>query len=184
MIYLILHNIRSAYNVGSIFRTADAAGVDRIYLTGFSPEPIDRFGRKRKDIQKSALGAEDTVAWEYAARPSILIKKLKKEGVYVVGVEQSPDAVDYKKLSEHTFCQTFRSATAREEQFFSKKICESGKVCASIAYMFGNEIKGLSPQLLKKCNVIAEIPMLGKKESLNVGVAVGIVLFRMLEVKP
>ena len=79
MIYLILHNIRSAYNVGSIFRTADAAGVLKIYLTGFTPTPIDRFGRKRKDIQKSALGAEDTVAWEHINRPSTLIEKLKKK---------------------------------------------------------------------------------------------------------
>ncbi|HWA32163.1 MAG TPA: TrmH family RNA methyltransferase, partial [Candidatus Paceibacterota bacterium] len=62
---LILHNIRSVENVGAMFRTADAAGIDKIYLTGYTPAPIDRFGRKRKDLAKSALGAEEFVSWEH-----------------------------------------------------------------------------------------------------------------------
>jgi len=203
MIYLILYNIRSAYNVGSIFRTADAAGVDKIYLTGFSPEPIDRFGRKRKDIQKSALGAEDTVAWEYVTRPGILIEKLKKEGVYVVGVEQSPEAVDYRTLnykipsSAHILpdlsqrggapCPAVAFGEGGRRAIFQQKNMRvwqnvvPRKEFHSIVYMFGNEVKGLSPQILKKCDIIVEIPMHGKKESLNVAVAVGVTLFGMLK---
>ena len=191
MIYLILHNIRSAYNVGSIFRTADAAGVLKIYLTGFTPTPIDRFGRKRKDIQKSALGAEDTVAWEHTNRPGILIDKLKKEGVYIVGVEQSPEAVDYKTLTPLSTPPRSRlTYFSAEKLLFSRRrtakclargVSSMRFLNSSRAYLFGNEIKGLSPQLLKKCTVVAEIPMHGKKESLNVAVAAGIILFRMID---
>jgi 23S rRNA (guanosine2251-2'-O)-methyltransferase len=76
---LALHNIRSVYNVGAIFRTADAAGVSKIYLCGYTPAPIDRFGRARKDIAKAALGAEKTVAWESVEKIGDLISKLKKE---------------------------------------------------------------------------------------------------------
>ena len=76
---LILHDIRSVENVGAMFRTAEAAGIDKIYLTGVSPAPLDRFGRKRKDIAKSALGAEEFVAWEIKKSLPALISKLKQE---------------------------------------------------------------------------------------------------------
>lgn len=151
---LIIHNIRSAYNVGSIFRTADAAGVACLYLTGFTPPPIDRFGRDRKDIQKSALGAEKTVRWEQKVRVIALIKKLKKEGFFVVAVEQAPYARDYKTI----------------------------KIKCPVVFIFGNEVSGLSQKILNECDIIAEIPMCGKKESLNVSVAVGISLFRILDI--
>ena len=75
---LILHNIRSVENVGAMFRTADAAGINKIYLTGYTPAPLDRFGRKRNDLHKSALGAEEFVAWESKKSISALITKLKK----------------------------------------------------------------------------------------------------------
>lgn len=151
---LIIHDIRSAYNVGSIFRTADAAGVDCLYLTGFTPTPIDRFGRDRKDIQKSALGAEKTVHWEQKTRVIALIKKLKKEGFFVVAVEQASHARDYKTI----------------------------KINHPIVFIFGNEVSGLSQKILNECDIIAEIPMSGKKESLNVSVAAGIALFRILNI--
>src|SRR6202161_1773486 len=85
---LILHNIRSVYNVGSIFRTADAAGVSKIILTGYTPTPLDRFKRPRPDLHKVALGAEQTIPWEYIKNPYAAITKLKAEGVTVVAVEQ------------------------------------------------------------------------------------------------
>lgn len=151
---LIIHNIRSAYNVGSIFRTADAAGVDCLYLTGFTPTPIDRFGRARKDIQKSALGAEKTVCWEQKTQVIALIKKLKKEGFFVVAVEQAPHARDYKTI----------------------------KIKCHVVFVLGNEVSGLSQKILNECDIIAEIPMSGKKESLNVSVAAGIALFRILNI--
>lgn len=146
---LVLHNIRSTHNVGSIFRTAEAAGISKIYLTGYTPAPTDRFGRIQKEIKKTALGAEEIVPWEHASRTSDVLKKLKKEDFYIVGVEQSKQSVDYK--------------TIRPKQ--------------KTAFIFGNEVNGLSPQILKQCDVIAEILMRGMKESLNVSVAAGIILF-------
>ncbi len=150
---LILHNIRSSQNVGSMFRTADAAGVGKIYLTGYTPRPLDRFGRPDAKITKTALGAETSVPWEYCKSPSTLIRKLKKEGVRVVAVELSAVAVPYTKW---------------RPQF-------------PLALILGNEVKGVSSALLKQCDEIVEIPMRGKKESLNVSVAAGIILFKVVE---
>ena len=76
---LLLHNIRSAHNVGSIFRTADAAGASHIYLSGYTPRPVDRFGRAQKEIAKTALGAERFIPWEYAASPTTLVKRSRKK---------------------------------------------------------------------------------------------------------
>lgn len=146
---MLLHNIRSTHNVGSIFRTADAAGVSRIFLSGYTPTPLDRFGRVRKDIAKTALGAEKYVPWEHSVSSARLIAKLKKEGWDIVGVEQDTRARDY------------RSFKTKEKTLF----------------VFGNEVKGLSKEVRKKCDGLIEIPMRGKKESLNVSVAAGIVLF-------
>jgi tRNA G18 (ribose-2'-O)-methylase SpoU len=95
---LILPNIRSTYNVGAIFRTADAAGVSKIYLVGITPTPVDKFGRVRADVAKSALGAEQTVSWESVKTLAPLVRRLKKEGFTVVAVEQDARAVHYTKV--------------------------------------------------------------------------------------
>lgn len=153
-IYILLHNIRSTHNVGSIFRTADALGVTKIYLSGFTPTPKDRFGRNRKDIAKVALGAEKNIDWEYLENPEKTIKNLKKLRVMIVGIEQNKTSVDYKKV----------------------KIKESSLI------IMGNEVSGVEDNLLKLCDVVAEIPMKGNKESLNVSVAFGVALFRILNV--
>lgn len=150
--FLILHNVRSAYNVGSIFRTAEAAGVSKIYLTGYTPLPVDRFGRKRKDVAKVALGAEEMVPFEHVASPFILTDRLKKEGVLVICVEQAAGAINHKKLS-FTY---------------------------PVAFLFGNEVLGISKKLRENCDIISHIPMQGTKESLNVSVAVGVFLFQVL----
>ncbi len=152
-IYLILHNIRSIYNVGSIFRTADAAGISKIYLTGYTPTPLDRFGRKRNDIAKVALGAEENIPWEHKKNIAELLKSFKKEKVFIVAVEQSKKSINYKKI----------------------------KIRSKTAILFGNEVRGVSKTILDKCDVIAEIPMSGKKESLNVAVSVGVAVFSILE---
>lgn len=151
MISLILYNLRSVHNVGSIFRTADAAGASKIYLTGYTPTPMDRFGRARKDFVKVSLGAEKTVAWESTEDISSLLSRLKKEKVFLIAVEQSPRSINYKKIPRK----------------------------ASITLIFGNEVRGLPLSVLKKCDCVAEIPLRGAKESLNVAVAAGIVLFSM-----
>jgi len=151
---LILHNIRSTHNVGSIFRTADAAGVSKIYLTGYTPTPLDKFKRPRKDIAKVALGAEKTISWEHVPNIKILIKKLKREKMQIVALEQAENSIDYKTVKPKN----------------------------SLAFILGNEVGGIEKSVLKECDEILEIPMRGKKESLNVSVAAGIVLFRVLNI--
>jgi tRNA G18 (ribose-2'-O)-methylase SpoU len=155
-VVLILPDIRSTQNVGAMFRTADAVGLDKIYLTGYTPDPVDRFGKKRKDIAKAALGAEDSVPWEHKKSLITLIDKLKKDKFKIVAIEQAKNSVYYKSL-----------------RLDSRK---------KVAFLVGNEVSGLPSKILKKCDVIAEIPMKGKKESLNVSVALGIALFRILNI--
>ncbi len=151
---VLLHDIRSTHNVGSIFRTADAFGVSKIYLSGYTPTPLDRFGKPRKDVAKVALGAEKTIEWEYIEKPEVMIKKLKKEKFQIVGVEQSEKSVDYKKV----------------------------KINKQVLFIVGNEVEGVSKKLLTLCDVVSEIPMKGEKESLNVSVAFGVALSRMLSI--
>lgn len=150
---LILHDIRSALNVGSIFRTADACGVSKIYLTGYTPAPVDQFKRENKEIAKTALGAEKTIEWEKVDDVQELISKLGARSVKLVALEQSTNAIDYKEI----------------------------KISGPTAIILGNEVGGISPEILEKCDTIAEIPMRGEKESLNVAVAAGIALFRWLD---
>lgn len=150
---VLLHNVRSALNVGSVFRTADAAGVAKIFLSGYTPSPVDRFGRPQAAIAKTALGAETFVAWEYEKNPYRVISNCRAEGWYVVGVEQDKRSIDYRKL----------------------------KLKQPTLFVLGNEVRGMSPALRKRCDELVEIPMRGKKESLNVSVAAGIVLFRFAD---
>jgi len=148
-IILILHDIRSVENVGSIFRTADAMGVSKILISGYTPAPLDRFGREREDIKKTALGAEKTVSWEQIKNINTKIKNLKKEGYEICALEQSKRSI------------SLESYTPKE----------------SVVLIVGNEVLGVSKKLLEKCTKILEIPMRGKKESLNVAVATGIALY-------
>ena len=146
-VYLILHNIRSAYNVGSIFRTADAAGVAKIYLGGYTPTPPE------EKVIKTSLGAEKSMAWEKCFNTWRLIEKLKSEGVKIVGLEQSKTSRDYRQL----------------------------KPKFPLAIVVGNEVSGLSSNILKRVDSIWHISMRGQKESLNVSVAAGIFLYKILE---
>lgn len=149
---LILPDIRSAINVGAIFRTADAVGVDKIYLVGCTPRPTDQFDRVQKDIAKSALGAETFILWEYKKTLLPLIKSLKRDGFEIVALEQDKTAIDYRQYKKPD----------------------------KLAFILGPEVLGLDKKTLKECDYIVEIPMYGKKESLNVSVACGVVLFRIL----
>lgn len=149
---LILLDIRSAQNVGSLFRTCDAVGIEEIYLVGITPTPLDKFGRPVGAIAKTALGAENTISWKHVASIEALLAELKKEGYTTVAIEQSETAIDYKKV----------------------------KVVGPTAFIVGNEVEGISKTVLGKMDVVAEIPMNGEKESLNVSVAGGVALFRML----
>lgn len=148
-IFVILDNIRSTHNVGSVFRTCDGAGVAKLYLCGVTPTPLDRFGRVQKDVAKVALGAEKTILWEHVATTRACIEQLKKESVHIVAVEQDARAKDYKTFSTKE----------------------------PVAFVFGEETKGLPKEVLDLVDDIIEIPMHGTKESLNVSVAAGIILF-------
>lgn len=150
---LILPDIRSAVNVGAIFRTADSVGIDKIYLVGCTPRPTDQFGRIQKDIAKSALGAENFILWEYKKTLIPLILNLKKLGYEIVALEQDEKSIDYRKYKKST----------------------------KVVLILGEEVNGLDKKVLKNCDKIIEIPMHGKKESLNVSVACGIALFRILK---
>ena len=158
---LLLDDIRSVHNVGSIFRTAETLGISRIYCAGTTPTPVDRFGRKRKDFTKVALWSEDLVTWEYVEEAGESVKRLKKEGFEVIALEQAGNSIDYKEV-----------------EF---KAHSNGSHPPKILIILGNEVDGVSPKLLKMADVIAEIPLNGKKESLNVSVAAGIALFRWLD---
>jgi tRNA G18 (ribose-2'-O)-methylase SpoU len=148
---VLLENIRSSENVGSIFRTADAGGVSRIYLAGYTPTPVDRFGRPNTKITTRALGAEKTIPWESTKTATSIVRKLKKSGVTIIALEQSTEAVDYKKI----------------------------KLTGDTLFILGNEVTGVEKKTLSLADTIAEIPMHGKKESLNVSVSFGIALFRI-----
>lgn len=137
--------------MGSIFRTADAVGVKKVYLCGVTPAPLDSFGKLRPQLVKVSLGAEKTMEWERAKSISRLIDRLKKEGFKIFAIEQDKKSIPYHKV----------------------RVGPKSKV----ALILGSETKGLSPSILKKADKIIEIPMAGKKESLNVAVAFGIVAF-------
>jgi 23S rRNA (guanosine2251-2'-O)-methyltransferase len=164
-IIVILNNIRSSENVGAIFRTCDATGVSKIILCGYTPAPVDRFGRENRGLTKASLGAEKSMEWEKGKSFKGASLKVKKLGFKIVGIEQSENSINYKKIK-----------------------------AKNIALVFGNEVEGLSKSDLKLCDIIAELPMQGSmvrqahhpryskagKESLNVSVCAGVVLYSLL----
>lgn len=152
----VLDNLRSVYNVGSIFRTANAVGIEKIYLCGTTPTPLDKKGLRRKDFSKVALGAEDTIVWEYKEDTVSTLLELKNKNYYVIALEQGEGSLDYKEITV------------------------DGK--QNVAFVIGHEVDGITRNVLEKCDVLAEIPMLGTKESLNVTIAFGIGVYRILGV--
>ncbi len=145
--YVICDNIRSLENIGSIFRTSDALGVSKVFLCGISGKP------PHHKISKTALGAEETIPFEYYRQIGRLVDKLKKEKVQVVALEQDKKAILYTKL----------------------------KPKFPLALIVGNEVKGVSKKILKKCDKIIFLPMHGKKESLNVSVSFGITGYNIIK---
>lgn len=152
---LVLHDIRSAHNVGSMFRTADGAGVSKVYLSGYTPVPADagkaRLTRAERDLGKTALGAEYSVPWERVTDLTGLVRRLRAEGRSIVALESTRGSVDYR--------------TYLPER--------------DMAVFVGNETEGVDPGVLADSDAVLSIPMCGQKESLNVSVAAGIVLFSL-----
>jgi len=142
---ILAYNIRSLWNIGSFFRTADAFAVSHIYLTGYTAQP------PREEISKTALGAEKWIPWSYEREPKKIINELKKKGYQIVGLELSKQS-------------------GRLDEFKT-----SNPVCLVV----GHEILGVPKEILKICDNVVHIPMRGKKESLNVSVALGIALYQL-----
>jgi len=144
---VICDSIRSLHNVGSVFRTGDGVGVDKIYLCGITGHPdVPKAERK---ISKVALGAQDFIEWEYVKQSWRLVERLKKEGYQIVSLEQTSKSINYTK--------------------FKPKF--------PLALIIGNEGKGVKKSLLSRSDKIIDIPMRGQKESLNVSVAFGIAAY-------
>ncbi|MFV9484106.1 RNA methyltransferase [Christiangramia sp. ASW11-125] len=144
-IIIILDNIRSLNNIGSVFRTADAFLIEKIYLCGITARP------PHKDIQKTALGATETVAWEYAEDTLELVTKLQQEGKKVYAIEQAENAVMLDKF------EPLKDQTS--------------------AVIFGNEVKGVQQDVVTASDAVIEIPQLGSKHSLNISVSTGVVVW-------
>ncbi|MDR3665597.1 MAG: RNA methyltransferase, partial [Ignavibacteriaceae bacterium] len=148
-VYVLLDSIRSNYNVGSIFRTSDGAMIEKLYLCGYTPHP------PKKEILKTALGAIDSVPWEYAPNPKDVILKLKEQGVRICALELTESSSEYYKLDDSSF---------------------------PLCLVIGNEITGVSQDVLDLCDTSIEIPQYGIKQSLNVAVAYGIAIFELRKI--
>ena len=144
---IVLDNIRSLHNVGSAFRTADAFRVEKIYLTGITGTPPHR------EIQKTALGATESVAWEYVESPAACVKALKASGYTIVAIEQTTESTPLQKF------------------------IPEGK--SNYCFVFGNEIHGVSDDVIAEADLALEIPQAGTKHSLNISVCLGIVVWEV-----
>jgi 23S rRNA (guanosine2251-2'-O)-methyltransferase len=153
-VVVLLDNVRSLYNTGSILRTADATGVERVVLCGITPRP-DQGGRQRRAIAKTALGAEESVAWDYKADTEAALRALAADGYRIVALEPSPAAVDLFTWSP------------------------DWPVCL----VLGHEREGVSPALATLFDSVIRIPMLGRKGSLNVATAAGVALYELLRLR-
>ncbi len=145
-IVVILDSIRSNYNVGSIFRTSDAAMIEKIFLCGYTPHP------PKKEIMKTALGSTESVTWEYLKNAKEAIEFYKKKGYNICALELTDRSINYSKLNKNIF---------------------------PICIIIGNEITGVSQDLIDLCDFSIEIPQFGIKQSLNVAVAYGISIFEL-----
>jgi tRNA G18 (ribose-2'-O)-methylase SpoU len=148
-VYVLIDNVRSLYNVGSIFRTSDGALIQKLILCGYTPHP------PRHEIEKTALGATNSVPWEYFKNPIEVIKRLRDEGIKIIALEHTDSSIPYYELKPSNF-----------------------PACLVV----GNEIKGIQDEILQYTDIAIEIPMFGVKQSLNVAVAYGIALYDIVRV--
>ena len=150
-IVVVLENVRSAYNVGSVFRTADAFLLKAIYICGYTAYP------PHKEIKKTALGAEETVAWKYFKKTSEAIEELRHEGYRVFAVEQAVNSRPLQQLEN--------------------------EADQKLAVIFGNEVTGVEQATIEQTDGCIEIPQLGMKHSLNIATAAGVVLWEIVRTK-
>jgi tRNA G18 (ribose-2'-O)-methylase SpoU len=150
-VYVLCDNIRSIYNVGSVFRTSDAALIEKLYLTGYTPYP------PRPEIEKVALGSTNAVPWEYVKNPMDAVFALQKNGVKIVPLEITSGSRDYTDISASDF---------------------------PLCLVLGNELTGVSNEIIEASDFTVEIPQYGFKHSMNVSVAYGIAVFEMIKKFP
>lgn len=158
-IILIAHNIRSAHNVGSLLRTADGLGIEKIYLTGYTPYPLKDNDERLphlaakidRQIAKTALGAEKTATWQQQSNLNAILSRLRKDGYRITALEQSPRSIN---LSEYDPPN-------------------------KLALIVGREVEGIEPEILDEVDEILEIPMSGQKESFNVTNAAAMALYHL-----
>lgn len=148
-VYVLCDNIRSIYNVGSIFRTSDAARIKKLFLTGYTPYP------PRPQIEKVALGATQSVPWEYINNPVEIVQKLKSDGVVIASLELTDKSKKYYDVVKNDF---------------------------PLCLVLGNELSGVSGTLIELSDMSLEIPQFGYKHSMNVAVAYGIAVFEMVKI--
>jgi len=148
-IYVLLDNIRSLYNVGSIFRSSDGARIEKLFLCGYTPFP------PRKEIEKTALGATSTVPWEYFKDPKEAIAQIKSQGIKLCVLEHTTKSIPYYDLTKENF---------------------------PLCLVVGNEITGISKDVVSEADLAVDIPMYGVKQSLNVAVAYGIALYEFVRI--
>jgi tRNA G18 (ribose-2'-O)-methylase SpoU len=146
-IYTLAEDIRSMHNVGSLFRTSDGVRLAKLFLSGYTAQP------PRKEIDKTALGATDSVPWEYYKDPVEVVRKLKRQGTRIIALEHTSKSVSYSDFQ------------------YNFPMC----------LVVGNEVDGVSQKILSLSDAAVEIPMHGIKQSLNVSVAYGIVIYHILD---
>lgn len=156
-VYVLLNSIRSTYNVGSIFRTSDGAMIEKLYLCGYTPYPPATVNSQsgKKEILKTALGSTESVRWEYVKDPKEVVLKLKSEGIKICALEMTDESIPYHNVSKNDF---------------------------PLCVIVGNEITGVSQELIDLCDFSVEIPQYGIKQSLNVAVAYGVMIFELRKI--
>lgn len=155
-VYVVLNSIRSSYNVGSIFRTSDGAMIEKLFLCGYTPyPPHPELPNGKKDVLKTSLGSTESVKWEYVKDPKEVVRRMKENGIKVCALELTSKSFPYYELKKDIF---------------------------PLCLIVGNEITGVSQEILDMCDFSIEIPQFGIKQSLNVAVAYGVTIFRLREI--
>ena len=168
-IVVVLDNVRSAHNVGSVFRTSDSFKVDKVFLCGICPVPPSA------EIHKSGLGAEDSVGWEYCEDTMVAVERLRDEGYTIVSVEQTVNSV---KLDRFRPYATQESAAGTIQEIAAET--SIGPIPSKkYALIFGNEVDGVSQEVVDASDFSLEIPQFGMKHSLNISVSAGVVLWHL-----
>lgn len=168
-IVVVLDNVRSAHNVGSVFRTSDSFKVDKVFLCGICPVPPSA------EIHKSGLGAEDSVGWEHCEDTMVAVERLRNEGYTIVSVEQTVNSV---KLDRFRPYATQESAAGTSQEIAAET--SIGPIPSKkYALIFGNEVDGVSQEVVDASDFSLEIPQFGMKHSLNISVSAGVVLWHL-----